>query len=214
MTSNDVVIASFSFIYNLIPMSNQPIDTMEEDGFHSIAWDDAPQSRYQTQAASSPLDDADGFEAISPVSGVTSPPPEDVEDEADRPKLQHSKSARAPIDAPRTQPAELDPAEWKGKWMSIQVTDPVREHEGSKDQYVSYAAKTQTNLPAFPRKQVVVRRRFQDFVFLREYLVKNFPASIVPPIPDKHRLEYIKGDRFAPEFVEKRRYECVVLPEA
>lgn len=52
-----------------------------------------------------------------------------------------------------------------------------------------------------------MRRRFQDFNFLREHLVKNFPACVVPPIPDKHRLEYIKGDRFAPEFVEKRRYE-------
>lgn len=69
----------------------------------------------------------------------------------------------------------------------------------------------------------MVRRRFQDFAFLREHLAKAFPACIVPPIPDKHRLgsfsgpcsgcidadltEYIKGDRFAPDFIEKRRME-------
>lgn len=52
-----------------------------------------------------------------------------------------------------------------------------------------------------------MRRRFQDFNFLRDYLVKSFPASIVPPIPDKHRLEYIKGDRFSPEFIERRRLD-------
>ena len=33
-----------------------------------------------------------------------------------------------------------------------------------------------------------MRRRFQDFVFLQDHLVKNFPACVVPPIPDKHRL--------------------------
>ena len=30
-------------------------------------------------------------------------------------------------------------------------------------------------------------------------------ACIVPPIPGKHRMEYITGDRFAPDFLEKRR---------
>jgi len=65
----------------------------------------------------------------------------------------------------------------------------------------------QTNVPTFTSAGTVVRRRFQDFVFLREHLVKNFPACVVPPIPDKHRLEYIKGDRFSPEFVERRRFD-------
>jgi hypothetical protein len=32
------------------------------------------------------------------------------------------------------------------------------------------------------------RRRFQDFVFLRDHLSKDFPACVVPPLPDKHRL--------------------------
>lgn len=80
-----------------------------------------------------------------------------------------------------------------------------------------------TNLPNYPDGMLVVRRRFQDFAFVREHLVKNFPACVVPPIPEKHRLgkfapwechvihahlvEYIKGDRFSPEFVERRRLE-------
>lgn len=46
----------------------------------------------------------------------------------------------------------------------------------------------QTNLPTFSKPQVKVRRRFQDFVFLHNNLVKDFPACIVPPLPDKHRL--------------------------
>ena len=32
------------------------------------------------------------------------------------------------------------------------------------------------------------RRRFQDFVFLREHLSRDFPACVIPALPDKHRL--------------------------
>jgi sorting nexin-4 len=193
-------------------MSSQPLD---EDGFHSIAWDDAPP-RSNAPAVTSPLDDdSEGFETISPVSAMT-PPPADI-------NAASGSSSSRPVQ-PRTTTAgtDIDPADWNGRWMGIQVKDPVKEHEGSKDQYVSYAVRTQvggsslrmicdadlqTNLPSFKGGSFVVRRRFQDFNFLRDHLVKNFPACVVPPIPDKHRLEYIKGDRFAPEFVEKRRYE-------
>jgi len=71
------------------------------------------------------------------------------------------------------------------------------------------------------------RRRFQDFVFLRNHLKVGFPACVIPPLPDKHRLgtqairsstlssppaEYVTGDRFSPEFMEKRRLECVLDP--
>lgn len=59
---------------------------------------------------------------------------------------------------------------------------------------------------------------------MREHLVRDFPACVVPALPDKHRLgtfeyhyvyplvthktiEYITGDRFSPEFMERRRLE-------
>ncbi|KAJ3995537.1 Phox homologous domain-containing protein, partial [Lentinula boryana] len=64
-----------------------------------------------------------------------------------------------------------------------------------------------TNLPMFSTPNPSARRRFQDFVFLREHLVKDFPACVVPPLPGKHRLEYITGDRFSPEFMERRRLD-------
>ncbi|KAI8076431.1 uncharacterized protein B0P05DRAFT_545850 [Gilbertella persicaria] len=75
------------------------------------------------------------------------------------------------------------------------VTDPRKETEQSST-FISYLV--QSN-----RKQV--RRRFQDFVWLHNVLYHHFPACFVPPLPDKHRLEYVKGDRFSSEFIEKRR---------
>ena len=92
-------------------------------------------------------------------------------------------------------------------------------------------ALSQTNLAHFSRTRLTTRRRFQDFVFLRENLKKDFPACLVAPLPDKHRMgacepppsirlrsrsaaEYFTGDRFSSEFIERRQAECVALEAA
>ncbi|KAE9400585.1 nexin sorting protein [Gymnopus androsaceus JB14] len=95
---------------------------------------------------------------------------------------------------------------WEG-YLITAVTDPQKELAETKDAYVSYQISAKTNLPMFSTPNPSVRRRFQDFTFLREHLVKDFPACVVPPLPGKHRLEYITGDRFSPEFMERRRLD-------
>ncbi|VVT55220.1 uncharacterized protein SAPINGB_P004487 [Magnusiomyces paraingens] len=84
------------------------------------------------------------------------------------------------------------------------VTDPQKEQDGSQNAYISYLITTETNVPTFQSHLVKVRRRFSDFFFLYSFLVSEYPACAVPPLPDKNRLEYIKGDRFGPEFTLKR----------
>ncbi len=49
-------------------------------------------------------------------------------------------------------------------------------------------APLQTNLPHFDRTRITNRRRYNDFSFLREALVRDFPACVVAPLPEKHRL--------------------------
>ncbi|OCH86054.1 hypothetical protein OBBRIDRAFT_797567 [Obba rivulosa] len=95
---------------------------------------------------------------------------------------------------------------WEG-YLITSVKDPVKELAETKDAYVSYLVSAKTNLPIFSTPNPSSRRRFQDFVFLRDHLSKDFPACVVPPLPDKHRLEYVTGDRFSPEFMERRRLE-------
>lgn len=91
----------------------------------------------------------------------------------------------------------------------VQVRDGKVELEGTSDTFVSYlvTAKVpppvsssqaplprltillpQTDLPGYGSKTPSARRRFHDFVFLRDGLVKDFPASVVPPLPEKHRM--------------------------
>ena len=92
---------------------------------------------------------------------------------------------------------------WEG-YLITSVKDPVKELADTKDAYVSYlvSAKVtaiillwactyrsyQTNLPIFSIPNPSSRRRFQDFVFLRTHLVRDFPACVVPALPDKHRM--------------------------
>ncbi|KAG1502550.1 hypothetical protein G6F46_000799 [Rhizopus delemar] len=77
----------------------------------------------------------------------------------------------------------------------VQVTEPRKEVE-QQSTFVSYLVIS---------KNTSVRRRFQDFVWLHNVLYTHYPACFVPPLPDKHRLEYVKGDRFSNDFIEKRR---------
>ncbi|KAJ7246325.1 nexin sorting protein [Mycena haematopus] len=128
------------------------------------------------------------------------------------------ESPSAPYDVPQEGPSgpgfrqstsdsdgPNDP-KWEG-FLITSVSDPVKELAETKDAYVSYLVSAQTNLRMFSTGNPSARRRFQDFVFLRENLVRDFPACVVPPLPDKHRLEYITGDRFSPEFMERRRLD-------
>ncbi|KAF8216009.1 lipid binding protein [Mycena galopus ATCC 62051] len=128
------------------------------------------------------------------------------------------ESPSAPYDTPQEGPSgpgfrqstsdsggPNDP-KWEG-YLTTSVSDPVKELAETKDAYVSYLVSAQTNLRIFSTGNPSSRRRFQDFVFLRENLVRDFPACVVPPLPDKHRLEYITGDRFSPEFMERRRLD-------
>ncbi|KAJ7161376.1 nexin sorting protein [Mycena crocata] len=128
------------------------------------------------------------------------------------------ESPSTPYDTPREGPSgpgfrqstsdsegPHDP-KWEG-YLTTSVSDPVKELAETKDAYVSYLVSAQTNLPIFSTNNPSARRRFQDFVFLRENLVRDFPACVVPALPDKHRLEYITGDRFSPEFMERRRMD-------
>ncbi|CEQ38820.1 SPOSA6832_00271 [Sporobolomyces salmonicolor] len=106
-------------------------------------------------------------------------------------------AAGAPVAVPGRTPAVT----------AVQVKDGKVELEGTADMFVSYLVCAQTDLPTFASKTPSARRRFQDFVFMRDALVKDFPACVVPPLPDKHRMEYVVGDRFSPEFIERRRVD-------
>jgi sorting nexin-4 len=142
-----------------------------EDVFDSVTWDSPADHGYVTANASLPS--RPGFKQ----------------------SIEEGEENRGPHDP-----------KWYG-YLITQVKDPVKELAETKDAYVSYlvTAKVsynppyfstpfsfvQTNLSIFSSPTPSSRRRFQDFVFLRNNLAKDFPACVVPPLPDKHRMGWL-----------------------
>ncbi|TFL06085.1 lipid binding protein [Pterulicium gracile] len=140
-------------------------------------------------------DDEDVFDSItweSPAAASSNQQPEGLSGPGFRQSQGESEDPHEP--------------KWEGYLISS-VKDPVKELGDTKDAYVSYLVTGKTNLAIFSSQNPSSRRRFTDFVFLREHLAKDFPACVVAALPEKHRLEYITGDRFSPEFMERRRQD-------
>ncbi|KAL4989156.1 sorting nexin-4 [Aspergillus falconensis] len=90
--------------------------------------------------------------------------------------------------------------------LECRVDSPIKENDGTKDAYISYLVTTHTDFKSFQKSDFTVRRRFTDFVFLYKTLYREYPACAVPPLPDKHKMEYVRGDRFGPEFTTRRAW--------
>ncbi|KAK4180141.1 putative sorting nexin-4 [Triangularia setosa] len=99
-----------------------------------------------------------------------------------------------------------DPGHTGDEVLECTVSDPHKENDGTKDAYVSYLITTNTTFSTFQRPMTAVRRRFTDFVFLYRVLCQEYQASAIPPLPDKQRMEYVRGDRFGPDFTARRAY--------
>ncbi|KAF4592298.1 Sorting nexin-4 [Ophiocordyceps camponoti-floridani] len=93
-----------------------------------------------------------------------------------------------------------------GERLECSVSSPLKENDGGKDAFVSYLITTSSTFPSFQRPKTTVRRRFTDFVFLFKHLSRDFPAAAVPPLPDKQRIEYVRGDRFGADFTARRAH--------
>ncbi|KAK9472379.1 uncharacterized protein V1510DRAFT_417332 [Dipodascopsis tothii] len=92
-------------------------------------------------------------------------------------------------------------------WSStllVTVSEPQKEQDGTQNAYVSYLVTTESDFPSFQQRVFRVRRRFSDFVYLYNTIVRDHPACAVPPLPDKQRLEYLTGGRFGSEFTSRR----------
>ncbi|PKY07471.1 hypothetical protein P168DRAFT_309187 [Aspergillus campestris IBT 28561] len=86
------------------------------------------------------------------------------------------------------------------------VDSPLKENDGTKDAYISYLVTTHTDFKSFQKSDFAVRRRFTDFYFLYKTLYREYPACAVPPLPEKHKMEYVRGDRFGTEFTTRRAW--------
>eukprot|EP01135_Chromosphaera_perkinsii_P011267 Nk52_evm48s2367 gene=Nk52_evmTU48s2367 len=87
--------------------------------------------------------------------------------------------------------------------IEISVTEPEKTGDGM-NAHITYKINVKTTMVDFEKSEFSVRRRYQDFDFLREKLQKNFENCVIPPMPGKQVKQRL--NRFSDEFTEKRRY--------
>jgi len=92
--------------------------------------------------------------------------------------------------------------ESSGVSMAISVSEPEKHGEGVKA-FVSYKVTSKTTHPDFPPEEIYVRRRFNDFQWLRNQLTEQYPELLVPPLPQRTPTKFLQ--RFEDFFLEKRR---------
>lgn len=94
--------------------------------------------------------------------------------------------------------------------LKITVTNPVKNGDIFGGSYISYSINTETNRHDFAAATSTVVRRYSDFVWLLQELLKLTPTASLPSLPEKQTI-----GRFSNDFVESRRkslesFLCIV----
>ncbi|ODV87222.1 hypothetical protein CANARDRAFT_194209 [[Candida] arabinofermentans NRRL YB-2248] len=99
--------------------------------------------------------------------------------------------------------SETTTTENKDYFIETYVSTPITEYDGQ-NPFTSFLIQIKTDCAKFKKKTFQIRRRYSDFHFIYECLSNDYPTVVIPPLPNKQRLEYIKGGRFTDEFTNKR----------
>ncbi|KAJ9487691.1 Sorting nexin-4 [Penicillium thymicola] len=161
------------------------------------------------------MDQHDDFDSVSwkhdPDSDVSRPTTAST-DAAEPSETHHDSNGKRRMSSAQEEPQAgpladaVDLAGIGDGVLECQVDSPLKENDGTKDAYISYLVTTHTDFKSFQKPEFTVRRRFTDFYFLYKTLYREYPACAVPPLPDKHKMEYVRGDRFGPEFTTRRAW--------
>jgi sorting nexin-7/30 len=86
----------------------------------------------------------------------------------------------------------------------IYVCDP-KKHKSNLDSFITYLVTTQTFNDSVKINESNVRRRYNDFVWLKNLLDIKYPFNIISPLPMKHtlskKLHVVSDDG---EFIRRR----------
>ncbi|KAL1772593.1 sorting nexin-7 isoform X1 [Sigmodon hispidus] len=84
------------------------------------------------------------------------------------------------------------------------TVDAPESHVTTIETFITYRIITKTSRGEFDSSEFEVRRRYQDFLWLKGKLEEAHPTLIIPPLPEKF---IVKGmvERFNDDFIETRR---------
>ncbi|XKL61870.1 hypothetical protein PGB90_001703 [Kerria lacca] len=83
--------------------------------------------------------------------------------------------------------------------IKITLDSPQRCTEAF-ETFLSYKITVEASRFDYKESQYVIRRRYKDFLWLRNKLVETFPTRLIPPLPNKHSF-LAQLDRYAKDFI-------------
>ncbi|KAM6088152.1 sorting nexin-10 [Chlamydotis macqueenii] len=95
----------------------------------------------------------------------------------------------------------MTPKHEKQEFVTVLVRDPRTRKEDSWHSYIDYEIFIHTNSMCFTRKTSCVRRRFREFVWLRQRLQSNAVLIQLPELPSKTPFFNMNN----PHHVDQRR---------
>lgn len=78
------------------------------------------------------------------------------------------------------------------------IVEDAQKHAA--ESFVSYKVITKTTRESFQQHEFHVRRRYQDFLWLSNVLIQQYPSHIIPPMPQKKVF-----NRYDPDFLRLRQ---------
>ncbi|XP_039256991.1 sorting nexin-2-like [Styela clava] len=210
--------------------SAPPVDVDTDKKFQLVDNSgDAPQKKedeHLTQEVSKPEEEDDDLfkdADTAEMSDVTldktpeSPEPKPMETKPEKPKVEVKEVKEEIKKEEKVEDKDdmFDLEEDKDKVhdLNISVSEPHKKGEGM-NAYMTYKVKTKTTMPMFKRPELVVDRRFSDFLGLHEKLVAKHRhvGRIVPPAPEKSlvgmtrvKMSKTEEEAQAIDFIERRR---------
>ncbi|XP_034941300.1 sorting nexin-30-like [Chelonus insularis] len=111
--------------------------------------------------------------------------------------------ASASIDSFSTLPEQdTSDGQFDNRDLKVKVDNP-KKHLETLETYITFRITTKTTRSEFEKEEYIVRRRYNDFIWLRQKLVDMYPSHIIPPMPGKHSL-IAQLDRYSKEFIIAR----------
>ncbi|GAB6031665.1 hypothetical protein CHUAL_009422 [Chamberlinius hualienensis] len=87
------------------------------------------------------------------------------------------------------------------KDLMVRVDNPEK-HSSTIESYITFRVLTKTTRSEYDSHEYSVRRRYNDFAWLKQKLEDNYPTHIIPPLPEKHRMQRLS--HFNAEFIKVR----------
>jgi len=95
------------------------------------------------------------------------------------------------------------------EYITVTVSEAITHEENGKKVYTSYKLTTVTTFPEYKQKEFSVRRRYKEFVWLRNHLKEKLNERgkrlTLANLPGNTFGSFVGAGRYDAQFVEERR---------